>query len=89
MILEFLFTNTAMGNDFCGFEIRGKNRLKRARLSHLKAKLWSFFGRGRWQAGIFGLSSLVPAHTGSQLLNEKTAKNKRVIEDDHPLEDYP
>lgn len=47
MILEFLFTNTAMGNDFCGFEIRGKNRLKRARLSHLKAKLWSFFERER------------------------------------------
>jgi hypothetical protein len=36
-----------MGNDFCGFEIRGKNRLKRARLSHLKAKLWSFFERER------------------------------------------
>jgi len=54
-----------MGNDFCGFEIRGKNRLKQARLSHLKAKLWSFFGRAAWQAQIFCLSPTVPARTGS------------------------
>jgi hypothetical protein len=42
-----------MGNDFCGFEIRGKNRLKRARLSHLKAKLWSFFETGTPQMAHF------------------------------------
>ncbi|MBI2283669.1 MAG: hypothetical protein HYU71_08170 [Bacteroidetes bacterium] len=69
-----------MGNYFCGFEIRGKNRLKQPRRPYLKAKLCCFFTCRPRKEGFSGVKAVKPEWSFRAVFPKAWAELERFLE---------